>query len=812
MAGMSQSERSVVALMEALEDRLLMASSAWAFLAPDGRLLYRPDAQADRIPDFSNVGYRQGAAIPTVAVKATVSAGSGDDAARIQAAIDQVSALPMGSDGFRGAVLLRAGEYQIAGSIHIRASGVVLRGSGASTVLRATGTSTRDLIQVAGSGSRAKVAGTEHQIIEEIVPVGARSFRVDSTAGLKVGDTVIVHRPSTGQWIHDIGMDRLDQPWTAGSKDLNFDRVITRIEGNVITVDAPVTNALEARYGPATIYKYTWSGRIENVGVEYLKGVSDYRSSTDEAHSWEMIRINSAQNAWVRNVIGQHFAYGTVNVGDGGKWVTIRDSQNLDPVSRIEGGRRYSFNVDGQLVLVRNCYSRRGRHDFVNGSTTPGPNVFVDCRADLAYSDSGPHHRWSTGTLFDRVRVQGNQINVQNRGNSGTGHGWAGANMVIWNSYASGGYVVQDPPTAQNWLIGSVGTIKNGTMYVGPHDSGTYDSHGRPVTPGSLYYAQYRDRTVKANLDYREYWLGDIDNTTRDGSADDVYVDPAWRSAVDAVTDQTLAGFDVRTDNRYVPFTFRFSLAPGERIVSASLSVGIRSASSDISTDTIMLDDVNRRISLSSLGWKGFSTSQTTGQVTDLAKYLPLLQDGKLNVCFQDDSIVDWAVLNIQVAPPAKVSVLSAAADAYVRGGSYAARNFGAEDILTTKNDNNPSYVRESFLKFDLSGVNGRVASATLRLTPADAGMDNLLQTLSYVANDAWQEDTVTWNNRPAASGTIANYTVLRGGVVEITLTNYVTLALSGDKVLSLKLWSPRNVGGDGWVNYAGGELILQMA
>ena len=46
----------------------------------------------------------------------------------VQAAIDKVSALPLDKNGFRGAVLLRAGYYKMATSVTIKASGVVLRG------------------------------------------------------------------------------------------------------------------------------------------------------------------------------------------------------------------------------------------------------------------------------------------------------------------------------------------------------------------------------------------------------------------------------------------------------------------------------------------------------------------------------------------------------------------------------------------------------------------------------------------------------------------------------------------------------------
>ena len=63
--------------------------------------------------------------------------------------------------------------------------------------------------------------------------------------------------------------------------------------------------------------------------------------------------------------------------------------------------------------------------------------TFVHGDADTVYSDSGPHHRWSAGGLFDNIRVNGNELNFRNRGNSGTGHGWAGAYMAAWNCAAA---------------------------------------------------------------------------------------------------------------------------------------------------------------------------------------------------------------------------------------------------------------------------------------------------------------------------------------------------------------------------------------
>src|SRR5581483_6353718 len=140
-------------------------------LGPHGKLVYQPyDAQGDQIPDFSNCGYGGGGVkIPDVPVKLTLhpQAGSGDDTSRVQRAIEQVSAMPLNADGFRGALLLSHGEYRIGGILHIRASGVVLRGEGSGangTILKATGTEPRSLIEVQGAAGPEAGRAPVHQI------------------------------------------------------------------------------------------------------------------------------------------------------------------------------------------------------------------------------------------------------------------------------------------------------------------------------------------------------------------------------------------------------------------------------------------------------------------------------------------------------------------------------------------------------------------------------------------------------------------------------------------------------------------------
>ena len=56
----------------------------------------------------------------------SLNQADGDDGRRIQAAIDSVAKLPIGANGFSGAVLLSAGQFEVAGQLRISHSGIVL--------------------------------------------------------------------------------------------------------------------------------------------------------------------------------------------------------------------------------------------------------------------------------------------------------------------------------------------------------------------------------------------------------------------------------------------------------------------------------------------------------------------------------------------------------------------------------------------------------------------------------------------------------------------------------------------------------------
>jgi hypothetical protein len=476
----------------------------------DGRLSYQPDGFGNVVPDFSLAGYRHGGvALPVapVIVHLAPDPDSDDDSRRIQAAIDKAAAAPENSaDGVRGAVLLAKGSYRCGRTLSIPA-GVTLRGMGQDadgTVIVATmvpgkGAGSQPiLIRMTGKGG-LRTTGAPHALTAEKVPIGSHHVTVADARVFKVGQRVIVERASTASWIRDLKMDQIQlnkggKQWSPKEYVLRWQSRIQAINGDVLTLDTPVICSLERQYGGGSVYACAADTRGRAAAVESIRLVSIYQNGAetkDEGHAWDAIRIDSLVDCWVREVTALHFADSCVNVGQSASRITVQDCAMIDPVSLIAGGRRYSFVGSGQYVLFQRCYTRNGRHDFVTGKKDVGPTVFLDCLAEKTHSDIGPHHRWSCGQLYDNVK--GGAIHVQDRGASGTGHGWAGNAQVLWNCEAKT-LICQKPwpPGCQNWAIGCTGADRKPSLAGRPE--GFLHSRNSPVEPRSLYLAQLKQR------------------------------------------------------------------------------------------------------------------------------------------------------------------------------------------------------------------------------------------------------------------------------------------------------------------------------
>jgi len=414
--------------------------------------------------DFSYAGYEGGGhAIPSVPAVLLVKPSGRDDTALIQGALDRLAERPVGADGFRGALLLAPGRFRVSGQLSLRTGGVVVRGSGTDrTTIIGEGVGRRTLIEV----------GAEHDpsidaaiAVKDDAPAGSRTLQLASVEGLHIGDRIVVRRPSTDDWISAIGMSglpgtfanqRLD--WKPGSHDLVWDRTITATEtaASRIEIDAPITTALEQKYGGGTVARVTGDPEPAHIGIEDLTLESAYDTSRpkDENHSWIGVLLDHVENAWVRNVTARHFVSSAVRVNLRGRRITIENCHSEAPISEEGGYRRQSFLLYGQQVLVYRCTSELGMNDFATGMLAGGPNVFLDCDATHSLKASGPFEGWASGVLYESVHVANAPLQMLYDFSRAQGGGWTAANSLIWNSTALSVDAV-GPPGARNLVVNS---------------------------------------------------------------------------------------------------------------------------------------------------------------------------------------------------------------------------------------------------------------------------------------------------------------------------------------------------------------------
>lgn len=166
-------------------------------------------AAVNKVPDFSGAGYKGGGVpIPFLPVQQTLYPANGDRRQDIQDAIDAVAALPLDANGFRGAVLLKAGQYNISHpGLHVYDSGIVIRGEGQSetgTTILYTSTIADDAITLGftnGKYENMEPNGVTYSVTDSFVPVGTNSLNITDASALSPGDDIVVQLTPNDDWL-----------------------------------------------------------------------------------------------------------------------------------------------------------------------------------------------------------------------------------------------------------------------------------------------------------------------------------------------------------------------------------------------------------------------------------------------------------------------------------------------------------------------------------------------------------------------------------------------------------------------------------
>ncbi len=143
---------------------------------------------------------------------------------------------------------------------------------------------------------------------------------------------------------------------------------------------------------------------------------------------------------------------------------------------------------------------------------------------------------------------------------------------------------------------------------------------------------------------------------------------------------------------------------------------------------------------------------------------------------------------------------LAPVADVYVRDGGYSNLNYGGDTALAVKLSGTPGFTRETFLRFNLSGLVGDISDASLRLIPLSTSLAGT-HAAALATNDAWGETTITWMNKPGADSPVVTWLPLTGVPALVPVTTLAQSQLDTDRSCSLRVYALETTS-DGLVTY----------
>jgi hypothetical protein len=531
-------------------------SASLVDIRSDGSLIYSRDAMGNRVPDFSYVGYKEGnEPIPDIGVKYAISPIEGDDTLHIQQAINYIESLPLDEQGFRGALLLNPGIYQISSSLNITKSGVVLRGAGAhktGTIIIDNKKLSDTSILVRGAKPAVDYVG---EIVDEYLPVGSIQLTLSSTEDINEGDRILLSVNYNHAWLSALGaVDNPNFNWDTETITPRWERRVVEVDHRrgTVVIAGGITSIIDRRYSSVSVQKISEGDRIFNVGVEDLILLSNYNQNVtytatkgqatepythsyigpwfdDDDHTRHGVIFEGVRDFWLRRTIGFYYRMGLFaskhNLTSDDYYYytingTIEDTAMIDQVStdnlrKHKGTRGYSYDITGanRLLLQRN-YTRHSRHGFVTNSTS-SEIVFVDSVSEYGHLAQEAHQRWSQAVLYDNIYSDSmfklNQSHNVTEPSNVIRHGQTAVSSVLWNILSESHRnweesILVDNPTndlGHNYVVGvslnDTPKLNNGPTIANPsaQDNGSavyVEAIEYSVMPRSLYFAQLNAR------------------------------------------------------------------------------------------------------------------------------------------------------------------------------------------------------------------------------------------------------------------------------------------------------------------------------
>lgn len=128
------------------------------------------------------------------------------------------------------------------------------------------------------------------------------------------------------------------------------------------------------------------------------------------------------------------------------------------------------------------------------------------------------------------------------------------------------------------------------------------------------------------------------------------------------------------------------------------------------------------------------------------------------------------------------LSIIYPEADAYFKG----AENHGIDDRLGIKYTTSENYFRESFIRFNLSGLNDNVNKVNLKLFALKGGDSEITYKADFVADDNWTESSITMAQHPVGTYEIGRWS--HSSDVTLDVKQSFLESVAADYKLSIKL------------------------
>lgn len=540
--------------------RSALYPAGWAPLDDGGS----PDSAGRFLHDFSYAGYHRGEEPipddPPGAVRDVTAApygadptGAADATAAIQQAVDDAGA----AGG--GVVYLPPGTYRVAppdagapAAIHVRDSGVVVRGAGRDqTRLLNTGTDMRfrSVVRFSaddGADWYEPLPGSTTELTADAAEP-TRTVAVADATGFDVGDHVVVRADATAEFIAEHGMTgKWDQelpPGVEGDPHSHtgpaFAREVTGVDeaAGTITLDAPTRYPLLLRDN-ARVYRI--GAPITEAGIEDLSigmtqnttsGTGDGQYTQPGTGAYQMHRaaavwFRHAADGWARrlgsfrpagNTADVHLLSNGVKI-ERARTITLSDIDFRNPQYRGGGGNGYLIRLRGSDVLAQDVTFTDGRHNISIVSMYSTGNVMH--RVTLRQSPGSTpasrlptdfHQHLSMANLFDSTLLDGDVLHAQYRASGTIEHGYTTTQSVFWNTRTTqatadrSGFSVASRQFGDGYVVGTSGpaaqvrTAWSGAASSGPEELFEEDwtegvGVGDLLQPQSLYLDQLTRR------------------------------------------------------------------------------------------------------------------------------------------------------------------------------------------------------------------------------------------------------------------------------------------------------------------------------